>query len=60
MSAIGCDDYPRHHDSRNPDPRSKTMEQQVAGNLEHEIAEEENTTQQAELAAGDSQLVVHR
>jgi len=36
------------------------MQQQIAGNLEEKIADEENPGEQSILLAGDSQLLIHR
>ena len=41
---------PADHDPRQPAPRAEPVEHQIAGDLEHRIAEEENAGGEAELA----------
>src|SRR3984893_16784556 len=41
-------------------PSSELVQQQIAGDLEEEITDEENTRKKSELLAGDTQLFVHR
>ena len=41
-------------------PSSELVQQQIAGDLEEEITDEENTREKSELLAGDTQLLIHR
>src|SRR5450631_3746548 len=50
---------PSDDDAGEPDASTELMEQQVAGNLENEISEEENSGEKAELLAGDAEILVH-
>src|SRR5207247_10269403 len=51
---------PRNQNPCNPDAAAELVQKQVAGNFKKEIAQKEDTGDQTELLAGDSQLLVHR
>ena len=50
---------PGDQDARQPDSRSKFVQQQIAGYLTDGIANKEDPSKESELLAGDGQLFVH-
>jgi hypothetical protein len=51
---------PDDQDARNPDAGADSVQQQITRDLEQEVAKKENTADQSELLAGDSQVLIHR
>jgi len=50
---------PPQQNAGDPDARADLMEQQIAGNFQDDIAQEENARREAKLSGGDTQLAVH-
>jgi hypothetical protein len=53
------DDRPGDHDAADPDPGTETMQQQVAGNLEQEVAEKEDAGPEPVRGVGEVQVLRH-
>jgi hypothetical protein len=53
------DDSPTDQYAGNPNTRSNSVHEQVAGYFKNEIAEEEDPRDQSKLLTGHSQFVVH-
>src|ERR1700693_2338134 len=51
---------PANQNSRDPNPRTDLVHQQIAGNLKEEISKKENAEDQSVLLAGYAQFPVHR
>src|SRR5262249_38287870 len=55
-----CDHPPHDQNASNPDARAKSVEREVAWNLEQRIADKKNADEEPELPAVDRQFPVHR
>src|SRR3977135_3957139 len=53
-------DSPAQHDTRDPFARAEAFEQQVGGNFEEEIGEEEDPGSEAERGRRQAKVTVHR
>jgi hypothetical protein len=54
------DHSPANQDSRDPNPRTDLVHQQIAGNFKEELSKKENAGDQSVLLAGYGQFPVHR
>ena len=55
----GRQDRPAHHDARDPAPCAHAMQHHVAGNLEQEVADEEDARAEAVHRVGELQRLLH-
>src|SRR6202042_3755947 len=53
------DDAPADHDAGDPAPRPEPVEREVARDLEHGVADEQDAGADAELGRGKAELLIH-